>query len=149
MANECIVPHDLAALKFNAAFRLFVGQGRRTSCVSLAAATGIGLRSIEAYQAGESVPSLHKFLAICQVLGAEFFCCAIEYTPFMVSDHAAENVKPQILLSSLTGLTASLAVKLEDGQINHVDKLELKSELRACLVQLSGVAQYLNGDPDD
>lgn len=143
MTNAPIIPQDLASQKFYAAMNLFVGRGRRWSCVSVSEATGIPLRTIESYRAGQATPSLANYQALCSVLGQPFFAATVEHLPFEVSTTEPGDQSPQQVLTHSLGFSQMLANMLEDGRIDHIEEPKLVDALRMLREQVNALEARL------
>lgn len=145
MSETTIIPQDLAAGKFRDAMSLFVGRGRRWSCVSVAAASGIARRTVESYRSGQATPSLEKYQSLCAVLGQAFFAATIEHLPFDVSSREPGDDTPQQLLTYSLEFSARLSRMLEDGRIDHVERRDLKSALGDLRERIAALEARLAG----
>lgn len=145
MTNSTIVPQELAYRKFHDAMRLFVGQGRRWSCVAVAEATGIALRTVESYRSGQATPTIEKYQSLCAVLGQGFFSATIEHMPFDVKTTDPAELSPNELLTEALEFSTHLARFLEDGRIDHIEQSELRKRIRTLSEQLTAVEVHMNG----
>ena len=143
MTNATIVPQELAYRKFHDAMLLFVGQGRRWSCVAVAAATGIALRTVESYRSGQATPTIEKYQSLCSVLGQAFFAATIEHLPYEIRSSDPNDITPQVLLSEALEFSTHLAKFLEDGRIDHTERPQLRQRIGALAEQLSALEAFL------
>ena len=145
MNDTPIVSQEVTKQQFQKAMRLFVGQGKRWSVMSVVAATGICKRTIDAYRAGETPPSLSNYHTLCSVLGQGFFNVTIEHLPFEARSTEAGEATPQQVLSGVLGYSADLAVMLEDGRIDHRELEQLKQATSELLTRLTQLENGLRG----
>lgn len=140
MTNTTLVPQEVAYRRFHDAMRLFVGQGRRWSCASVAEASGIALRTVESYRSGQATPTIEKYQSLCAVLGQAFFAATIEHMAYEVRTTDPMDVTPQQILSEALDFSAHLSKFLEDGRIDHIERPELKERVGVLVEQLNALA---------
>jgi hypothetical protein len=110
---------------FVAAFKRRVGPGKM-DIAELANKTGIPVRTLKSYRDREALPGMVNNLRICVVLGPDFASeimhpaglGGVESIELQPLDGPATN-------TMLTQLVCVLTRALEDGQIDHLEKLDL------------------------
>lgn len=147
MSNCPIIPKELASQKFHNAMSAFVGFGRKWSCATVSAATGINRRTVESYLSGQATPTIEKYQSLCVVLGEAFMDATLEATQYKVRSVEPGDTTIQKTLSSLLQTAKSVSIALEDGRIDHRERVELRKEFGALSEQVSAVMALLN-QPD-
>jgi len=144
MTNTTLVPQDVAYRAFHDAMRLFVGRGRRWSCAAVAAASGIPQRTVESYLAGQSTPPLEKYQSLCAVLGQAFFAATIAHTQYEVRSTEPSDITAPQLLTGLLSVSGSLAGFLEDGRLDHRERIQLREQLLDLRMVVSAMENSLS-----
>ncbi|WP_420584911.1 hypothetical protein [Ruegeria sp.] len=129
MSNDLVVSQETAQRSFKSALNLFVGQGKRYSCLELSAASGVCKRTIESYKAGDAMHSLERYQSLCSVLGQAFFAATIKHLPFEVRSTETTDISPPQLLTELLPTSGLMAEFLEDGRLDHQERAKLKPAL--------------------
>lgn len=144
MTNGCLIPHEVAARSFHDAFSLFVGRGKRFQCSALAAATGIGQRTVESYLTGQSTPGLAHYHTLCAVLGEAFANATMRHLSIEVRSTEPDGSTPYNVLAEAGRFVADLAGWLEDGRIDHTERPQLQASVAGLQESLSRLAANLN-----
>lgn len=136
--NSARNPFDFTADDFQENFtdtlRKFVGYRKPWNRTSLSEATGIEIRTIDAWLSGKSVANGFRLTRLRLVIGEEFWNALWEHSDPVECDLATSldvNAKA-------TALSAKIGQDMQDGSISHIEEAEQDSLIRELLVTAQG-----------
>jgi len=144
MSDTPPICQETAQATLTDALNLFVGRGRRYSLASLAAATGIGERTLKSYQQGEATPGYPHLLRLLAVLPVEFGDAVL--APAGVGRlQRIEGEEPDgfTAMEQVCRRAAMLGSALADRKIDHRERLQLLPEIRALAAEMTAFAAGL------
>ena len=122
--RECdLAAIDLAACQdvLGRALSVHVGRGRGWSVAALGLATGIKMRSIESWRAGEATPSMHALMRLMAALGPAFANRLIALAALGGAHELGDGTSSLALNAKATSLSALIGAHMEDGRIDHCE----------------------------
>jgi hypothetical protein len=130
MDEEPLVSHKTAAVRLKSALALLVGQGRMYSFEQCADACGMKPRTIRSY-VDNSTPGMAGMLSLFAAMPLSFTNAILSLANLRAERlDAAETVTPNRALTDLAKQTAELACMLEDGHLDHRERLQAAPALR-------------------
>ncbi len=138
MTETTVATHHDVQERFTSALRVFVGQGRAYSVASIAEASGIPHRTMKAYHQGQATPGLQNLLSLVAVLPPAFANALLEYAG-LTGAHRVDgpNLTPHKVLAQMCDEAAQLAHELSDGELNHIERAELRRRLPDLIAKLA------------
>lgn len=143
MSETIYIKQEFVQDRFTDAFRKYVGLCKKISLIALSEDTGIEERTLKAYQAGDTCPSLTRFLQISAALGPAFVneCLnLIEFGGCKVLDGEARDGLN--LAADLSSLLSKLTEALRDGKIDHAERAELSHAISTLTPHLEKTASH-------
>ncbi len=118
------------------ALQMYVGPRRPHSVAMVAEETGIDPRTVGKYAYNEATPTLQKFLALGELLGAKFVSHVLESIGMAVRPLDDSDSCSLTINAKASKLTAAIAEHLIDGRICSQELEEQRAiarDLRAAL----------------
>lgn len=121
-----------------AMFQLFVGPGRYTTRAALFRASGIPESTLKSYADGAAMP-FHAVLVLRNFLPAEAINMLSEVggVRLVAIEHEATNW--DAVAAEAAGLTFEICEARKDGQIDHVERAQLRRRARGLAAGLAEV----------
>lgn len=144
MLNARLINSELVKELFSAEFKKWVGPGRKLSVDECSALSSITRDTIESYRRGDNAPSLEKAIRLFSAIQESSFVNAVLSLCGYTGVHqieADEQFSPSLMLSNIARRLALLARHMEDGHVDHRERLEELQELGELYAQLG---EYLN-----
>ncbi|MFX4223568.1 MAG: hypothetical protein ACMVO3_22850 [Thalassobaculum sp.] len=145
MSNDLGITQDVAIKRMRGAIRLAIPDAARRRHVS--EVTGIPVRTLESYGNGEAAPTLVNFLLLARVLGAAFVTDVLSPAGLQVSRLEPGSIDPHELLTASLTNAAALSAALDDGRLDHRERLALAPNARELGCNLIAFAQSMKPEP--
>lgn len=145
MSNDFGITQDVALKRLKAAIRLAIPDAARRRHVS--EVTGVPIRTLESYGNGEAAPTLVNFLLLGKALGAAFVTDVMSPTGLQVSRLEPGSIDPHELLTATLRNAAALSAALDDGRLDHRERLALAPAARELGCDFIAFAQSMKPEP--
>ena len=137
---------DVVDERIRAALNLYIGRGRLFSVEALSEASAIPESTLRSYLNGCANVPFSKALILMRYLPESFTNLVLENAGFCGAERmqAHDTSHPNKVLSDTLKLTSNLAIALEDGRLDHMERAKLKNDLPGLIAMLQRFASDLN-----
>ena len=130
MSNPNEITSDRTRRRLSRALKQHVGTSKEWSAQMLADDTGIELRTIRSYLAGDNAPCTHKLLKIFAVLPPSFSTAVLELSGLETKPISPGEACTLELNAGITALAALIGEHMSDGRITPAERAKQAEAVR-------------------